>query len=403
MATFTLSPTPIYGGTFNRFSIGQWDMTELSPGKYLLVFMQINPHHLVAQVVTVTGGASSPAFGIDFGTMKWIEALGIITPDFSVIALSATKVVVYYSTSTSQAHFRVLNIDGGDNITEATRADITMSSNTLPSTHFYDKTKRIEMVKIDSSNFYFMHMVRITTTQNSGTGVFLSRFNVAADVVTKTSEDDLDTVIGGAGWEFSETLVGNGSSFDLTNTLTAGQFIITAGRSVAVIGTTSNLILELTPASFSPLNRQGTTIEIATGEYVNLHPNQRLAYYTGGVWGDILDYSDTNSGGNVMEAFRLDNTHIMFIQRIGSATSQIFIQVIRKLSDIFWQHQTTSATDLGFNNIFTAGSFWYNAAENGNNTLVTQGPRFAHFIDSTNLATVYSTGTTTIRFTVVQV
>lgn len=413
MATFEFDPTPLFGGFFNRFLLGQYSVTELDTGVFLLVFMQTDPNHMVAQVITL--GLSSP-LDIDYGPMRWIEFLGLLdvgfAPDIECVAMSATKAVVQYKKADGDIRFRTLDISGvGVNatITENTPNDITMTNTAdVPDFHFFQGSKRQQMVRIDASNFYYYFMEALNAGKTASTDVFLARFSVTGSVVAKLSEDNTGTIM--STWNFDEESVGVGSNFDLTTTLTAGQFILTAGRSVAVIGPTSNKITDL---SDEILDDQAWTLENDVGEYVNLHPGQRLMFYTAAAWGQILDYSDLNSVGTiVMEAFQLDATHFMMIQRSSTQAKNIKLQMVRKLSDIFWQHQRNSSDLLiptspitideeGHPNLWLDSAFWFDAS--GSNATVSSGPRFAYFLDSTHLATWYSGSNVVLRITIVSV
>ena len=382
MGTFSFSATAEAGGSLNQYSLGKWDQAELSAGKYIVVYQQSVTLRYFARVVNLFDAVGPPTFGVQQTVLSSAAAIR----DLFVFALSDTKAVVMYYDGTNLA-MHVLNIDS-DLITVGTVQTFTDANlgNQRPTARFVSGVKRLDAVGIDATTFYVWH----TNTFSSATTWQLSRFSVSGDTITLSNSSNSDTVM--TTWNHSIGLTAN-YTWKISKALTASEFIIQSGRSIGVIGTTSN---EITDLSDSGNDTAGVTLEIATDEYVHIRQNHFLRYYKSGVWGRPLDFSVTNSS-NVKDAFRMSDTHFGVIQSDGTNP---FIQFVRKINDEIWQHQGTSGDDRGFDiftTVITVSNWW-----EGSSRTTGELGEMVYTIDANTFAVFHSPTSTNLEMTVIQ-
>jgi len=106
MAQFALTTTPIGGGTLS-FGPMLLSTCQLTSTKYLMVFKQTSPSHILGQIVD-TNGTSAPTVG----TTTVINSLVGIS--FKVERLSATKAILFTQTATTAGtgFATIINISG---------------------------------------------------------------------------------------------------------------------------------------------------------------------------------------------------------------------------------------------------------------------------------------------------
>ena len=387
MADFSFSPIPLYGGFFSIMNVNSFAQAELSPGKYIFGFQQTQPKHLFAQVVNVPLVFDATPT-LTTGVMRHVEEVEPTTPStLNLVALSSSKAVLYYRDTTvdTTLHVHVLSIDGSDNITIESTTELTLSSSILSLN--FSGTKRIETVKIDSTNFYIWSLPSST----AGTARLI-KINVSVgNVVTLTSDVTADSVMA---WNFTEVNASS-SQFDIKPGLNAGEFIIIAGKSVGVINGSSTKITDLSDNS---LNRHGYTLQLTSTEFVHLRTNHFLQHFQSGVWGAVIDYSAINSGGgDIGTAFRLDATHLMFYHSTSGNSLNQWLQMVRNLGNGFWEHQDNSPNNLGWTP-FPTNSGYLNSS-----TVTSTIPDSFYFLTSTLLLSIIATTTSIIKLTMIEV
>src|SRR5574343_128609 len=134
MTTYTISPVPVAGGTMS-VTTNRAHWAHLSGDKFLIVYMQTNPNHVYAQVVTSNGQSSAPSSG----PARMIRQNMSTAPnDIRVVGISETKAVVYYSYSSSTIfEHQFISIDASDNIVESSSTISSLSPSASRQTIIY--------------------------------------------------------------------------------------------------------------------------------------------------------------------------------------------------------------------------------------------------------------------------
>lgn len=184
-----------------------------------------------------------------------------------------------------------------------------------------------------------------------------------------------------------------------TLAVSANDFIIQSSKSIGVIDDEFNKIIDL--SSIDLASSSGIALELSNSEYIYMEDNQKLQFNTGGVWGADFDFSATNFA-RVRDTIRIDDTHFGVIQTNNS--SDEYLQFVRKLNNVLWQHQTNSILstpfpEQGFDIFETASNHngWWQ-----NNTRTAEIGEMIYAIDTENFVVFHSpTGGNTFEMTVV--
>lgn len=303
MATYTISPVPVSGGTMSiTDSRAHW--THLGGDKYLIVYQQTSPNHIFAQVVNYNGVSTAPTLG----PARLIRQSVTTTPATIRVygAGSGKAVVFYHTTGTGIVETQFISIDGSDNITEGT---VTTLLTGAPSS-----TSLFNVFKLSDTTLRLVYQLGASSSIT-----YVQNMTVAASTETLTLGTATQLNVNNFNYCFYRPIPGTTNYFEsvIFSTFSAVSIIDPAGQTVSTIDASAWNYKTVYPASTSRFffAQSGSTYA-------------RLYAIDNNVWPANPVNCATVGMPNVSNVLPLDEHHAMAVYEGGAGLSAMVLRLL---------------------------------------------------------------------------
>lgn len=308
MATYTISPIPLGGGTIT-ITNDRAAWTQLDTDRYLVVYQQTTPNHVFAQVVTYNGATTAPTLG----TARLVrQNLAALVPQVRVIGLGASKAVIFYTTSTGVVESQFVSIDAANNVTESAAATFIADGGYNTSVQYTTSFAKLSDTTI---RLFYNNFAR--------TNVHMHNVTVNAAMETLTLGSPVDSFGGGTYSYFIAPVPGTSNFYEAamyrsgSNNYPVTRIIGPTGQTVATVDTS---------AWYAP---QACPVSATRSFFVRYQPSVGMSVYVidNGVQATPV-LCTANTINPVSNVLPLDDHHVMAIADTSAGLSAMVMRLL---------------------------------------------------------------------------